>query len=143
MSSSLSRYYDIYSCEGRSIVQLIKAGSSAWIHQTFPTSETSLGSKAMARLASVSRRFSQAATRTSSDANLSRRVFSHPQETRRTFRRKIPLDLAVPITPYPNGTVRFGARSPRHFVPGYDHAVPPGHFATSSLQELVVEATEW
>ena len=26
----------------------------------------------------------------------------------------------------------FGARCSRHFVPGYDHAVPPGHFAGSS-----------
>src|ERR1700723_2343165 len=38
----------------------------------------------------------RAAGRTSSDTNLSRRVFSLPSETRRTFRRKIPLGLAVP-----------------------------------------------
>ena len=49
-------------------VQLIKAGSSAWIHQTFPNSETLLCNKAMARSASVSRRrgpLHRAAARTS------------------------------------------------------------------------------
>ena len=62
-------------------VQLIKAGSSAWIHQTFQTSETVLGNRAMAHSALVSRRHGplhRAAARTSSDTNLSRRVFSLP-----------------------------------------------------------------
>src|SRR6202040_2688051 len=35
------------------------------------------------------------------------------------------------ITPYPTGRL-FGWRYPRHFVPGYDRTVPPGHFATGS-----------
>jgi Transposase IS200 like len=35
----------------RLAVQLIKAGSSAWIHQTFQTSETLLGNRAMAHSA--------------------------------------------------------------------------------------------
>src|ERR1700693_2782459 len=38
----------------------------------------------------------RAAARTSSDTNLSRRVFSLPKETRCTFRREIPLGLATP-----------------------------------------------
>src|SRR5271165_6719002 len=45
------------------------------------------------------------AARTSSDTNLSRRVFSLPQETRRTFRREIPLGLAAPDHTVPYGTV--------------------------------------
>src|SRR5271166_2493612 len=41
------------------------------------------------------------------------------------------------ITPYPTGRLgSLGWRCPRHFVPGYDRTVPPGHFATGSLQEL-------
>jgi len=42
---------------------------------------------------------------------ISRRVFSHLQETRRTFRRKIPLELAAPITPCPTGRLVWGALS--------------------------------
>ena len=30
----------------------------------------------------------------------------------------------------PYGTALLGWRCPRHFVPGYDRTVPPGHFAT-------------
>ena len=30
----------------------------------------------------------------------------------------------------PYGTALSGRRCPRHFVPGYDRTVPPGHFAT-------------
>src|ERR1700730_14923865 len=51
-------------------VQLIKAGSSAWIHQTYPNLRTLLGNRAMAHSALVSRRFGplhRAAARTSSD----------------------------------------------------------------------------
>ena len=33
--------------------------------------------------------------------------------------------------PYPTGRL-FGWRRPRHFVPGYDRTVPPGHFAMGS-----------
>ena len=29
----------------------------------------------------------------------------------------------------PYGTALLGWRCPRHFVPGYDRTVPPGHFA--------------
>ena len=83
----------------------------------------------MARSASVSRRFGplhRAAVRTSSDASLSRTVFSPPQETRRTFRRKIPLiRCARSYRTLRDGSS--GGRCPRHCVPGYDHAVPPGH----------------
>jgi hypothetical protein len=67
----------------------------------------------------------RAAARTSSYANLSRRVFNLPKETWRTFRREIPLELARPIIPYPTGR-SFEGRFPRHFVPGYDRTVPPG-----------------
>jgi hypothetical protein len=43
------------------------------------------------------------------------------------------------ITPYPHGTALLGWRCPRHFVPGYDRTVPPGHFATgfSHIQNRV------
>src|ERR1700730_17386557 len=47
----------------------------------------------------------RAAARTSSDTNLSRRVFSLPKETRHTFRRKIPLGLAAPDHTVPYGTI--------------------------------------
>ena len=30
----------------------------------------------------------------------------------------------------PYGTAPLGWLCPRHFVPGYDRTVPPGHFAT-------------
>ena len=65
-------------------VQLIKAGSSAWIHQTFPNLRNSCLATGLWRIqALVSRRFRirplhRAAARTSSDTNLSRRVFSLP-----------------------------------------------------------------
>ena len=32
----------------------------------------------------------------------------------------------------PYGTALLGWGSSRHFVPGYDRTVPPGHFATAS-----------
>ena len=39
----------------------------------------------------------------------------------------------------PYGTALLGWRCPRHFVPGYDRTVPPGHFATaSSYNELAL-----
>ena len=31
----------------------------------------------------------------------------------------------------PYGTALLGWRFPRHFVPGYDRTVPPGHYATA------------
>ena len=34
------------------------------------------------------------------------------------------------ITPYPAGRLFWGWRYPRHFAPGYDRTVPPGHFLT-------------
>jgi hypothetical protein len=39
----------------------------------------------------------------------------------------------------PYGTALLGWRFRRHFVPGYNRTVPPGHFATGSPQQLVVE----
>jgi hypothetical protein len=40
-----------------------------------------------------------------------------------------------------------GVGLPRHFVPGYDRTVPPGHFATGSgwpsLAELSVERSDF
>ena len=51
-------------------VQLIKAGSSAWIHQTFQTSETLLGNRAMAHSALVSRRFRKRSITSSSSSNI-------------------------------------------------------------------------
>jgi hypothetical protein len=68
----------------------------------------------MAHSALVSRRFGplhRAAARTSSDTNLSRRVFSLPSETRRTFRREIPLGLATPDHTVPYGTFFRGTLS--------------------------------
>src|ERR1700675_512785 len=69
----------------------------------------------------------RAAARTSSDTNLSRKVFSLPKETRCTFRREIPLGLASCARLY--RTLRDGSfegRFPRHFVPGYDRCCPYG-----------------
>src|ERR1700730_1345019 len=66
----------------------------------------------------------RAAARTSSDTNLSRRVFSLPKETRRTFRREIPLELAAPDHTVPTGRGslhRYPGTS--CFVPGYDQPV--------------------
>jgi hypothetical protein len=40
------------------------------------------------------------------------------------------------IIPCPKGRLAW-ARSPRHFVPGYDRAVPPAHFATAFSQTLL------
>jgi hypothetical protein len=54
-----------------------------------------------------------------SDTNLSRRVFSLPKETRRTFRREIP--LAAPITPYPAGRFFRGTLS----IPGLQDVQRP------------------
>ena len=65
--------------------------------------------RAMAYSASVSGRHAPllgVADRTSSDTNLSRRVFSLPKETRRRFRREIPVGSAAPDHTVPYGTVR-------------------------------------
>ena len=43
-------------------------------------------------------------------------------------------DLLRPILPYPTGRF-FRGRSPRHFVPGYDRIVPPGHFKQALARE--------
>src|SRR5580700_12268323 len=40
----------------------------------------------------------------------------------------------------PYGTVLLGWRCPRHFVPGYDRTVPPGHFATGFSWAKVILA---
>ena len=68
----------------------------------------------------------RAAARTSSDTNLSRRVFSLPKETRRIFRREICVGSAAPDHTRTLRDGSFEGRFPRHFVPGYDHAVPLG-----------------
>src|SRR5580700_10140581 len=49
----------------------------------------------------------------------------------RNFITPIIVSVRTParITPYPTGRL-LGWRCPRHFVPGYDRTVPPGHFAT-------------
>ena len=60
-------------------VQLIKAGSSAWIHQTFPNLRNfawQQGYGAFSVGISQARSLHRAAARTSSDTNLSRRVLS-------------------------------------------------------------------
>jgi hypothetical protein len=44
-------------------------------------------------------------------------LFSLPKETRRTFRREIPLGLAAPDHTVPYGTVLSRDAFPRHFVP--------------------------
>ncbi|MBV8227246.1 MAG: hypothetical protein JO232_18870 [Verrucomicrobia bacterium] len=41
----------------------------------------------------------------------------------------------------PYGTALWGGAIPRHFVPGYDRAVPLGHFATASLVFLFAGKT--
>ena len=127
--SPCSAAYDICRCEGRSIDKDRIIG--------LDSSNLSKPSKLCltTRLWRVQRRYlagsrngplHRAAARTSSDANLSRRVFNLPQETRRTFRRKIPLGLGAPDHTVPYGTVSFWARFPWHCVPGYDRCVPTG-----------------
>ena len=37
---------------------------------------------------------------------------------------------AARIRAYPTGRLFWGGAVPRHFVPGYNRTVPPGHFAT-------------
>src|SRR3984893_15427593 len=65
-------------------VQLIKAGSSAWIHQTFPKPPKLCLATGLWRIqrwylaGSGNGPLHRAAARTSSDTNLSRRVFSLP-----------------------------------------------------------------
>src|SRR3984893_5791454 len=93
----------------------------------------------MAHSALVSRRFGplhRAAARTSSDTNLSRRVFSLPSETRRTFRREIPLGLATPDHTVPYGTVLSRDAFPGTSCQATVGVVPTGracrHFATAS-----------
>ena len=76
-------------------VQLIEAGSSAWIPQRFPNLR--YFATGLAYSASV---LLEAAARTSSDTNLLR-VFSLPKETPRTSRREIPVDQLRPIIPCP------------------------------------------
>ena len=88
--------YDICSCEGRSIdkSRLIGLDSSNLSKPPKLCLATRLWRVQCRDLASSGNSpLHRAAARKSSDTNLSRRVSSLPQETRRTFRRKIPLGL--------------------------------------------------
>ena len=46
------------------------------------------------------------------------------------------------ITPYPTGRLFWGGAFPRHFVPGYDRTVPPGHFATDFVKSVRAKQEE-
>ena len=63
-----------------------------------------------------------ASRRDNTDRSLARSAWESVDE--------IPLGLATPDHTVPYGTALLGWRCPRHFVPGYDRTVPPGHFAT-------------
>src|SRR5580693_5694265 len=97
-------------------VQLIKAGSSAWIHQTFPNLRNFAWQQGYG---AFSVGISQVRSITSSSSsniigqNLSRRVFSLPEETRRTFRREIPLGLVTPDSSRTPRDGSFERRLPR------------------------------
>ena len=97
--------YGIGRCEGRSIDK----GRIIGLDPSKISKPPKLAQQGMAYSALVSRRFRtvllEAAARTSSDTNLSRRVFSLPKETRRTFRREIPVGSAAPDHTVPSGTV--------------------------------------
>ena len=58
--------------------------------------------------------------------------YTHPpglsEEAGNRFRRKIPLGLAEPTTPYPTGRISWDTFS-RHFVRGYHPSVPTGRLA--------------
>jgi hypothetical protein len=85
-------------------VQLINDGSSVWIQQRFPNLRSFAWQPYSA---SISRRHAPllgAADRTSSDTNLLR-VFRLPKETRREFRREIPVGSPAPDHTVPYGTV--------------------------------------
>ena len=63
--------------------------------------------------------------------NLSRRVFGLPKETaHNSTRNTCGISCARSYRTLRDGS--FGVRCPRHFVPGYDHAVPPGQEASFS-----------
>jgi hypothetical protein len=64
-----------------------------------------------------------------SDANLSRIAFRLPEETRRTFRREISLELAAPDHTVPYGTV-----FSRDAFPGTSCLATIGVVPTGSLQ---------
>ena len=108
-------------------VPLIKAGSSAWIHQT---SETLLGNRAMAHSALVFRRFRKRSieqqleyhrTRTFQEEYLALRN-TGPISTRNTSG----ISCARSYRTLRDGS--FEGRFPRHFVPGYDRGCPSGTF---------------
>jgi hypothetical protein len=44
-----------------------------------------------------------------------------------------PVGTLARITPYPTGRLFWGGAVPRHFVPGYDRTVPPGHISQQLL----------
>jgi hypothetical protein len=63
--------------------------------------------------------------------NTQRKVFKFLYSKFRHFNRRIGAHTCTNHT-VPYGTALLGGTCPRHFVPGYDRAVPPGHFATGS-----------
>ena len=100
--------YEIGRCEGRSIDKgrIIGLDSSKLSEPPKLCLATGLWRIQRRRLAgSGNGPLHRAAARTSSDTDLSRRVFSLPQETRHTFRREIPLGLAAPDHTVPYRTV--------------------------------------
>jgi hypothetical protein len=123
--SACNPAYDIGSCEGRSIdkSRIIGLDSSNLSKPPKLCLATGLWRIQRWYLAgSGNGPIHRAAARTSSDANLSRRVFGLPQETRRRLRRKIPLGLGVPVS---YRTLRDGF-FPRHGFPGTTCQAPIG-----------------
>ena len=81
--------------------------------------------------------------RTSSDTNLSRRVFSLFKENAVHISTKNTSGISCARSyRYPTGRFLSRARFPRHCVPGYDRCVPTGracnHFATASSYSAVM-----
>ena len=112
-------------------VQLIKAGSSAWIHQTFPNLRNfawqqgygafSVGvSQVQETVHYIERQLEHHRTRTFQEEYL-----ASVKKNGLHFDEKYPWDSLRPIMPYPRDG-SFEGRFPRHFVPGYDRCCPYG-----------------
>jgi hypothetical protein len=59
-----------------------------------------------------------------------------PKETRRIFRREIPLGICCARSHRTLRDGSFEGRFPRHFVPGYDRCVPTGRYELSGIPIL-------